>query len=282
MSSASRYSVETNQNLASVVDWLDGAVIGFIFISGFLFKSPPELLIYTKKQAIRLLTPFFLFSLVYTVMLSVLGKSTLLNGFIATVTLHGSGPHLYFLPYLFFITVTYAFCIDKIAPKLKRPIEIAIILILIIFCLMYPTISATGSDFRLLPFYYVSFILGMFYHKAVGLRYQLVGIIVATVICLFIGINDPRFFDLAGIIILFTFVHQIARYLPNRRLPGSGGIYLLHTPIINYTISILLMRFTVVQGENIYFSVVLTYVLCYSLTLLFIYFLPKHRWLLLE
>lgn len=282
MTSESRYSVETNLKLTSVIDWVDGAVIGFFFISGFLFKNSHDLLAYTKKQAIRILTPFFLFSLVYAVILSVLGKATLWNGLVATATLHGSGPHLYFLPFLFFITVTYAFFIDKVALKLTKPTEIVSVFILILFCLMYPTSSSTGPDFKLLPFYYVSFILGMLYHTTLNKRYQPVGILVTIVIFLVIGISDPRFLDLAGILTLFTFVRQIARYLPNRRLPGSGGIYLLHTPIINYTISILLVHLAVVQEENIFISVFLTYVLCYLLTLMFIRFLPKYRYLLLE
>ena len=154
MTSASRYSVETNLGLTSVIDWVDGAVIGFIFISGFLFKRQPHLLAYAKKQATRLLIPFFLFSFVYAVILSVLGKATLWGGLVATATLHGSGMQLYFLPYLFFITVSYACFIDKITLKLRRPTEIAIVLILVLFCLMYPTGSSTGPEYRLLPFYY--------------------------------------------------------------------------------------------------------------------------------
>lgn len=282
MASGSRYSVETNLKLTSIVDWVDGAVIGFFFISGFLLKDPHNFLAYAKKQAIRILIPFFLFSLLYTVILSILGKATLWNGLVATATLHGSGPHLYFLPFLLFITVTYTFFIDKVALKLRSPVEIASVFILILFCLIYPTSSSTGPDYKLLPFYYVSFILGMLYRTTLDKHYQPVGILVTIAIFLVIGISDPRFFDLAGILTLFTLVHQMARYLPSRRLPGSGGIYLLHTPIINYTISILLVHFAVIQEENIFISVLLTYVLCYLFTLLFIRFLPKYRYLLLE
>lgn len=282
MTSASRYSVETNLKLASVLDWVDGAVIGFFFISGFLFKDPQNVLAYAKKQSIRILIPFVLFSLAYTVILSILGKATLWNGLIATLTLHGSGPHLYFLPFLLFITVTYALFGSNVATKPRRVIEIASVFILILLCLMYPTSSSTGPDYKLLPFYYLAFIFGMFYHTTLNKRYQPVYLLVTIATLLIIGISDPRFFDLAGVIALFTFVYQIARFLPNRRLPGSGGIYLLHTPIINFAISTLLLHFAIVQEANVILSILLTYLLCYLLTLLFIRILPKYRYLLLE
>ena len=49
MTSVSRYTVETNKKLASVIDLVDGAVIGFFFISGYLFKQPNNVLVNIKK-----------------------------------------------------------------------------------------------------------------------------------------------------------------------------------------------------------------------------------------
>ena len=229
-----------------------------------------------------MLIPFFLFSLCYMLLLTVLGKATLWEGLIATVTLHGSGMQLYFLPYLFFITVFYAIAIDNSSLKIRTPINIIALNMLLLFCMLYPTSSSTGSEYKLLPFYFASYIFGLIYRATLDQRYQSLGVLALIILLILVGMIDPRFFDLAGIIALFKFVHHIDRFLPDRRLPGSGGIYLLHTPIINYTISILLMRLGVVQGVNILMSVFITYIVCLFITLVFIRFLPKYRWLLLE
>ena len=84
MASESRYSAATLEDLARVLDWVDGAVMGFLFLSGYLFKPPAGLLPYVKKQALRLLLPYFIFSTADAVLLAALGKGDLWAGLLAT------------------------------------------------------------------------------------------------------------------------------------------------------------------------------------------------------
>lgn len=108
MTSASRYSVETNLELARIINWIDGAVIGFFLISGYLFKAQNNIFAYCRKQTIRLIIPFFLFSLIYSVLLAILGKESLVDGLEKTVRLQGAGMQLYYLPYLLFVTIVFS------------------------------------------------------------------------------------------------------------------------------------------------------------------------------
>jgi hypothetical protein len=282
MTSESRYSVGTNAGLASFVDWIDGAVAGFFFISGFLFKSPESVWAYSKKQAIRLLIPFFLFSVTYALILSGLDIETLRSGLIKTATLHGSGMQLYFLPFFLLIKVSHACLCNLVGPRFRRPLEFVLLFVLVTVCLQFPTRTSTGDDYQLLPYYYGAFVLGSLYQASSSMRYHPVGVVVVLLGLVAIGVFDKRFFDLAGIVALFAFASLIAPSFPNRRLPGSGGIYLLHTPVVNYTISTLLVAIGVFEGWNIVLSVVTTYALCLWATLLFIRLAPKYRWMLLE
>jgi fucose 4-O-acetylase-like acetyltransferase len=278
MHSLSRYTAETNQQLANIVDWVDGAVVGFFFISGYLYKAQPDVYGYAKKQAIRLLVPFVLFSLAYTVALAILGKLSIQQGVIATLTLHGAGMQLYFLPFLLIVTVGFAF-FGKFTPaKYQSNSEWYILLAVAILCFALPTDGSTGSDYKLLSLYLLGFLLGKHFKSSTQLTPQ-IGIVLAG---LLMGNFDPRFFDVAGIIALFVLLNSISNLLPSRRLPGSGGVYLLHTPLVNFSVSAALIQIGITQVSNIYISVLVTYLLCLAVTLVAVQKLPKFKWMLLE
>jgi hypothetical protein len=279
---SSRYTPETHQNLLSTVNWIDGAVIGFFFISGFLFRPKDNPLTYIKKQTTRLLVPFLLFSSLYTIALTLLKKATLLQGITRTLLLQGAGMQLYFLPILLLVTATTALLSKAIPARFHLPIQLASLPILTLICLSLPTSTSTGPDHRLLPLYWLAFLLGTLHQHTLKSRHYFTIIIILITTLLLIGLKDPRFFDIAGFITLFTILHHLAQYLPTYRLPGSGGVYLLHTPVINFTISILLQKLTITETPNIYLSVILTYLFCLATTLFLIRQWPQHKWLLLE
>ena len=58
MPSESRYSEATGAQLMQVIGWVDGAVVGFFFLSGFLFKRPDRWSRYAVQQSKKLLLPF--------------------------------------------------------------------------------------------------------------------------------------------------------------------------------------------------------------------------------
>lgn len=82
--------------------------------------------------------------------------------------------------------------------------------------------------------------------------------------------------------ILFCIAESLIDNWDQKRAKGSGGGYLLHTPIVNFTISILLTKLGVVQLQNVFVSVALTYVFYLAVFIVFMKVLPKYRWIILE
>ncbi len=281
MASASRYSGETLQSLAAVVGWVDGAVLGFFLISGFLFKRPSSVTGYMKKQAWRLLVPFLAFSLLYAVVLAVMGKQPLGSGLLDTATLRGTGMQLYFLPYLLVVGSVHA-VIDRLVPALRIQVLSVLLSFAFLMCFWFPTSGSSGPDFRLLPLYAGAYWAGVL-AQAFAVRGQC-GVFMLSLMAVSLGVGmlDPRFDDVAIVAAIFGACFMLRAWLPHARLPGSGGVYLLHTPVVNFAISSVLSSIGVAQGWNIGLSVLLTYALCLAITRWVIDHLPAHRWLLLE
>ncbi|MBC7957621.1 MAG: acyltransferase family protein, partial [Cytophagales bacterium] len=187
MASASRYSLHTNQGLASVISWVDGAVLGFFFISGFLFKDPENLQVYAKRQALRLLLPFFIFSLLYAVALAVVGKAELASSLASTLILQGSGMQLYFLPYLLLVSLLYAAC--------KQMRGARGVLLLAAFCLslFMPTATPSGPDPKLLPLYMCAYSLGALVGQLALRERGTEALLCLVLVCLGVGLLDYRF-----------------------------------------------------------------------------------------
>lgn len=281
MTSASRYSVETNMELARVVNWIDGAVIGFFLISGYLFKSQSNIFNYCKRQAVRLLAPFFVFSIIYLFILAALGKENFIDGLVQIGFLHGVGMQLYFLPYLLIITVVFAFLERRL--RFNRWI---LLCLLTIFAggvaFLMPTASSTGSDIGLIPMYFCAFLAGHLIAEREKRKLHVQTMLLIGALSLMAGIKDERFFDFAGIVIVFGMTLLLSPLLPKKRLSGSGGVYLLHTPITNFAVSTVLAILSITQSINIIASIFLTYFLCLAITLIAIKKFPRYSWLILE
>lgn len=280
MSSLSRYSAETNAALLMANGWIDGAVAGFFLLSGFFFRPQKNISVYVKKQFTKIMLPFFIFSIVYATLLSLLGKSSLADGILKTITLHGASMQLYFLPYLFLINSLCAILYSTSFLKSKTTTTVIFIL-LISSCLAFPTNSSTGSDLRLLPYYFLSFSIGIILQHAYSEKIKHAAFALAAFTSA-LGLYDTRFFDLTGVIILFWVAISLKGLLPDKRLPGSGGVYLMHTPILNFTISTILLQLSITESKNIILSIILTYTFCVILTTIITKILPKYKWVLLE
>lgn len=277
MASETRYSSETNLILSKINDCLDGAVIGFFLLFGFLFKLDDNFYPFIQKKMVRLLLPFLFFSLTYTILLYLSGKATLYNGIYATLTFQGSGPHLYFLSFLIFINIiSYIF-----SPITKNNIIslFLLIILLLILSLGFSTSTSTGSDIKLIPLYLLSFSLGRFIKNNI---HRISISLIALAFSLAISFIDKRFTDLSIIILFFIVLLIFYKNFPNKRIPGSGGVYLLHTPITNYGISSILILLGITELHNVIFSAFLTYLFCFLFTYIFINYYPRYKWLLLE
>lgn len=278
---SSRYSAETMQGMAVLADWVQGAVLGFFFIAGYLFKPMVNPLQYAKRQTWRLLVPYLLFSLAYTVLLAALGKGTWSGGLLATLALQGAGMQLYFLPFLWIVSVAHAVPFSGRGWRVRHA-WFGVAAGWLVLSAMWPTTSPTGPSWRLLPLYACAHALGAW---TAQLSRQGTGDGLAMLVALGIGAAgwyDPRLFDVGGVMLLVWGVLHLRRFFPEHRLPGSGGVYLLHTPVLNFTISSLLQQGGVSQGWNIAASVALSYGLCLALTLQVTRRWPSWRWLMLE
>ncbi|MGE5492585.1 MAG: hypothetical protein ACM31P_15015 [Actinomycetota bacterium] len=263
------------------MNWIDGAVFGFFLVSGFLFKKPRSIIDYGKKQAFKLLVPYFVYSMLYAVALAAIGKGALLDGVLGMVTLRGAGMQLYFLPYLFLVTTSFALFFEVVdVNKNICPLLIAVGGLVVAYA--NPTPSPTGSDIRLLPFYLGAFALGLawrlYYDKG-----KLAHFFVPASLALFaLGFSDQRFFDASGVLFLVSVVALLFDKFPSFRLPGSGGVYLLHTPLINFSISTILVWFSINQVSNIVASVLLTYAVCLVAVWVVRRFFREYSWIILE
>ena len=289
MTSESRYSIETNIFIQDTVRYIESAVMGFFLISGFFFHSQITIKIWLKKNFKRIILPFLIFSLLYTLLLFVFGKGSLSGGIIKTVMLHGASMQLYYLPYLFVISFFYLL-LSKWAKFLKIHfliIVFLIILVSLIVSLFLPTDSVTGSDYKLLPIYFLCFGVGICFQSIRETKCKKLNLLVLLAIVFFCIIGfmlDTRCFHLSFIIALFLAAFNLSiKYKSIQRIfHGSGGIYLLHTPIVNFAISTLLVKIGVLDVLNLFISWGTTYLCCLVLTFMWIKLYPKRKWILLE
>jgi hypothetical protein len=279
MHSTTRYSIELNTKLTYFTDYIDGAVISFFILSGFFFKQKNSLQQFMRQYSIKILVPFFIFSVLYTILLAVLGKAKLSANIPNILFLHGVGPQLYFLPFLLFISVTYAGLHSKVK-KLDLNIKLIDIVLYSFFILIsfyFKTDESTGPNLYLMPLYISGFLFGRLYNQFRN-KYTPF-FILATII---MGYFDSRFYDFSAANILVMIAVSVSAILPAKRFPGSGGVYLMHAPIVNFCFSSLLFSLGFSGESNILGSVMFTYLFCLFSSLIFIKKFPHKKWVLLE
>lgn len=280
---SSRYSDNFLDELSNIQNFVDGAVAGFFLISGFFFKKEISFKNLIFKNFKRLMFPYFIFSILYSALLSLMGKGNFFNGLINTLSLHGGSMQLYFLPYLFITLAIFWFYL-KFTSNFNSNIKyIILILCLVLICLLFPIEGSSGSNYFQIPFYFISFILG-FVYKSLYLDElkRIVYLSSLVIFTIFIGFIDQRFYDLTFILILFHIFLLIGKKLPNKKLPGSGGVYLLHTPILNFFFSTILQKLGIIDFNNFVMSVILAYLVCLIFVYLWLKFNHEYRWILLE
>jgi hypothetical protein len=280
MHSTSRYSIETAKSLINFASYIDGAVICFFMLSGFFFREKLDLATCIKGQLRRLLVPFFLFSIVYAIALAILDKSPMSASLMAMSRVQGVGPQLYFLPILLVIIVTYA-TLEKLGRKFIRTSNLILLIsvVLLAFSLLFRTQESTGPNTLLFPLYFLGFSAG----RALNLsKNKMLVAFAITTSSLLVSLIDHRFYDFSLAFFCLAFAIWISSYLPKARFGGSAAVFLLHAPIINYGMSVILFRAGITEIANIISSVLLTYILCLLIFSTLIKFFPSYRWVLLE
>ena len=289
----SMYDVSTISLITQLTNYLQGAVLTFFLVSGYFFHVKRKdgrfnrpLIAYLGHQAQRLLLPFAVFSLINAVVMLHFGITSVRKEILNFLMGFGTGPQMYFLPFLFVCTGIGAIIQTASRPSRRREAAIFLMLavLLTVVALYLPTGGATGENYRLLPLYGVAFIGGHLISLMQQENYakgMFTTIGLATIFSA-LGFVDFRFYYIGVGVIVFAVAYIMSSILPDRRGPGSGGVYLLHAPIISFAVVHGLARLGIKNGMNVALSVFLIYVLCLSITLVLIKVSPHYRMLLLE
>lgn len=281
MPSRARYSEAVNAHIAHWVPLIDGAVACFFLLSGF-FSRPGMTSERVVRQARRLLLPYLIFSLAYAVIQAAIGKLDIGTGLIRTITAAGAGPQLYFLPYLFLISVAVELLLDRVPPTYRRAATRGLVLTLFAAFLSLPTPSSTGPELRLLALYALAYTLGV-YRARHAQDWESLAAAGIALVALALLPWQVRLWDLAAIILLSEIAIRVSRLIGRSpRLPGSGGVYLLHTPILNYAISAALLKVGLHDLANVYGAMLVTYAVALVMTLILIRLAPAVRPYILE
>lgn len=274
--SASRYPAEMRPAYESLTTVLGGTVFGFFLISGFFLKRRDDLRTYSISRAVRIIVPYLLFSAIYGLAAILLHGAPAIPLLVDTFILHGTSMQLYFLPYLFIIDISAVALFSRvISPNPRVILALAAVAVLAILAL--PTPNTTGSGLRLAIFYIFGLLAGMLIAR-VSVRQALA----LSAAALILGIAVDERLVIAGMTmsVFLLFLHISDLFPPT--LPGSGAVYLLHTPVLNFALSTVLLAAGVGDWLNLTLTVVLTYVVCIGLAAAVFMFLPKRRFLILE
>lgn len=293
MSSKARYSEEVNGFLRVLAIYIGGAVAGFFLMSGFFVRNQEKFdlgLIFTaaKKLLVRLGVPYLFFSIIYAIAMAGLKKQSLKDGLLDTLFLRGSSMQLYFLPYLFAIALGFIILSSALGQFKAKQLSwfMGLMVLLIAVSLTLPTHVSFGPNIKLIPLYGAMYILGYCLSsllKTDHYVYRVFGSIVLLT-ALTLSLFDPRFISIAVMLCLFFVSVEVSTRIDQngKNYYGSGGVYLLHTPITNFTISTLLLHFGLSGFLNLYASVLITYGVCLAFTVWFVSRFNSMKFVLLE
>lgn len=282
MLSRSRYSDAVNLEIQHWVPLFDGAVACFFLVSGY-FSKPGM----TRSRAFlltrRLMTPYFIFSFIYMISLIILGKGDISKYLVRIFSGAGAGPQLYFLPYLLLITLVVTTALDRPPAAYRRLATAGLIVIFLAAYLMLPMPDSTGPEYEHLALYGLAYTLGIYRGQYARPLESIALIAIAGLAVVILPWQQP-IWDLPLIILLTELAIRISPIFKSKkkRLRGSGGVYLLHTPIINFAISAALLHLGLQGMTNVAGALILTYAATLSATLIAIQLAPRLQPYLLE
>jgi peptidoglycan/LPS O-acetylase OafA/YrhL len=259
--------------LAWLFDW---AVLGFFFSSGVLHKPAAPWLTTAKKRAVSLLLPFCLYNVIYNLIFVVLEtagclpRETIKINFDLLLTGAFQSPafQLYFLPYLFLITVGIGGA-EKIRGR-GRGWTYATILFAILgfyLCRGWPG-TAHGPEFDRLPIYLAAFILGVICKPVLSAwRFKLLptALVLVFVLGALVILKHPVISLLVPPLVAATAsaFPFAGKTKPLLLLGGmSGSIYLWHTPLVLPAATRMLAHLGVPSMANLFAALVLTLGAC--------------------
>ena len=278
--SNSRHDPQTLAGLDVLTAWIDSAVLCFFVVSGLVTADTRGWSLARGRQLLkRYMGPYLLFSAVYAVALVTLGIAHWTTLGFGVLGLHGAALQLYFLPRLALL--------QWVSMGLQRPwspdqARWLMLVCATVWALLMPSPDILGADYPVWPLYVVAFAAGGLMRASTVWQLRWGRVAVLCVAAGAVGLHDPRFIELAVLLPALAAVLSVTRGLAGRRFPGSGGVFLLHAPILNHAVSTGLQSVHVLQWANVCGSVALTYGVALLLTLWFIRQFPDARWVVLE
>jgi hypothetical protein len=271
-----RFTQETLVVQAIMARLFDWAVLAFFFSSGFLHDNSVPFTMAVKKRSVSLLVPFLLYNAFYNLFFAGTGTLGLVHNntfemnskILATGLFHSPAFQLYFLPYLFVISI--GVCgLDKLTQRYHRSGYVVVLLLVLTFYLVrgYPEVSH-GSALDKLPLYLAGFLIGVigrpFFKEPIAKPWMIVAALVVVLGVLVL--SRLPVVSLAVPPLLVLLVRTISSIANSKLLLNmgvmSGSIYVWHTPVMLPAITKLLVHCGVPSLFNLFGSISLTLVAC--------------------
>lgn len=269
----SEQALAVQGTMARLFDW---AVLAFFFCSGFLHKKTDSLAVTAKKRFVSLMIPFFLYNAFYNLAFAVLARFGLVSSQqadgnlarLAVALISSPAFQLYFLPYLFLISVGIC-ALDKLTQRHGRTFYGGLLVLAAAFYAWrgYPEISH-GHAWEKIPLYVSMFLAGImarpFLERSRGNAYG-IAIVFGIVLCVLFFSRRPFASVLVPPVLLAWIMAApgIARskllMLMGRM---SGSIYVWHTPLLLPFATILLARLRAPSLVVLFGSLLLTLCAC--------------------
>jgi peptidoglycan/LPS O-acetylase OafA/YrhL len=264
--------------MAGLFDW---SVLAFFFSSGFLHDRLVPFNLTVKKRFVTLLVPFGLYNVLYnscfaaTDALGLVHQSHFrMNSELAATDLFRSPAfQLYFLPYLFAITIGVR-ALEKLIPRRPGLLYFVLLLLVLAFYLVqgYPEISY-GPAFINLPIYLTAFLIGViirpFSETFFASRWMILGALAVV-----LGVLVLSRFRAVSLLVppLVAAAAGAIRTIRQSKLllcmgGMSGSIYVWHTPVVLPAITRFLSHYGIPSLLNFFGSICLALVACILLRL---------------
>ena len=269
-----RQSPETVATMMTLKEWASWCVSGFFMVSGWLANPRDAGWSGFKTRAGRLMKPFVGVNLVLLVVLIGFaltglplpgGYDPLNPTFLMrqVILLQGFGPQFYFLPLLLIVGSAVLLLVRLVG----RPAAMVVSAIAagVVFQQVGAPVAAYGGEFILLPYYALSFSIGMVLRASPRSRiaWCLVGVgLVGGVWMSLTGGGSAVFFSFVSAPLFFLVRFAVRGAWHALGAWSSGALYLWHAPLVMTACSMAWAKVGLLDGPGIAVTWVSTVVVC--------------------
>jgi len=271
-----RFSTQTLALQALLARLFDWAVLAFFFSSGFLYTRSPAFIMTVKRRFISLLVPFFFYNAFYNLCFAGaeavnwvhLESSESIAMRLASGLFWSPAFQLYFLPYLFIVSVGVC-VLDRLIWSRHEWVYGVLLVFALAFYVWhgYPKVSH-GPELDKLPLYLAAFLLGVMGRPILERRSAnpiMVSATLGVLLCILVCSRIP-FVSLAVPPCLAVMAGAIPKMATSKLVLSmgvmSGSIYVWHTPLVLPAFTRLLAHFGVPSLLVLLGSLALTVTTC--------------------